>query len=422
MTVDTVNAESPFHQHVFLGEAHVQSERKTWTVIWLCGAMMCAEIVGGLLFGSIALVADGLHMSTHAGALLLAALAYTYARRHCADASFTFGTGKFGDLAGFTSAIILAMIALLIGYESVTRVLAPIQIHFAEAIPIACVGLAVNVASAWLLSGSDHHHGHSHGGSREHGQDETHVIPRASGELILEVFEDRVPPRFRLTSVNGDALPAHSTHITTVRPGGARHDFALTARSGYLESVEEIPEPHAFSALLTIDSDTYMIAFEEHEHEHEHGATGRDNNMRAAVIHVVADAAVSVLVIVGLLLARAFGWLWMDPLAGIIGACVIASWSYGLIRDTGAILLDRIPDRGLAGDLRRTIESDGSKVADLHLWRLGPGHLGAILSVCPTEPRSSEYYRAKLTRYPSLSHVTIEVQGQMIVAAQPARS
>src|ERR1700729_4180499 len=162
MTVLPMPLEAPVHHHIFLGEAHTQSERKTWTVIWLCGAMMCAEIAGGLLFGSIALVADGMHMSTHAGALLLAALAYTYARKHADDPDFTFGTGKFGDLAGFTSAIILAMIALLIGYESVSRILAPIPIHFAEAIPIACLGLAVNVASAWLLSGGDHHHHHGH--------------------------------------------------------------------------------------------------------------------------------------------------------------------------------------------------------------------------------------------------------------------
>src|SRR5271170_466351 len=146
------------HSHVFLGKGHERAERRSWAVIWLCGAMMAIEIIGGLLFGSIALVADGLHMSTHAGALLLAALAYRYARRHCDDRSFTFGTGKFGDLAGFTSAIVLAMIAVLIGYESVTRILAPIAIHFAEAIPIACVGLAVNIASAWLLSSGGHHH------------------------------------------------------------------------------------------------------------------------------------------------------------------------------------------------------------------------------------------------------------------------
>src|SRR5580698_6613057 len=160
MTSDPGTAAS-FHEHVFLGEHHAQSERKTWAVIWLCGAMMCIEIVGGLVFGSIALVADGLHMSTHAGALLLAAFAYTYARKHAHDQNFSFGTGKLGDLAGFTSAIILAMIALLIGYESVSRIFTPVAIHFAEAIPIACLGLAVNITSAWLLSGGGHdHHGH----------------------------------------------------------------------------------------------------------------------------------------------------------------------------------------------------------------------------------------------------------------------
>jgi Co/Zn/Cd efflux system component len=153
---DTISSKVPLqHSHSFLGAGHERSERKTWAVIWLCGAMMIAEIIGGMLFGSIALVADGMHMSTHAGALLLAALAYTYARKHADDPRFTFGTGKFGDLAGFTSAIILAMIALLIGYESIYRILNPVPIHFAEAIPIACLGLAVNVASAWLLSGAD---------------------------------------------------------------------------------------------------------------------------------------------------------------------------------------------------------------------------------------------------------------------------
>jgi DNA-binding FrmR family transcriptional regulator len=154
------------HSHIFLGEGHEKSERKTWAVIWLCGAMMIAKIVGGWLFGSIALVADGMHMSTHAGALLLAALAYRYSRRYANDPRFTCGTGKLGDLAGFTSAIILAMIALLIGYEAISRLFAPVPVHFAAAIPIACLGLAVNIASAWLLSGGDHHHGHSHG----HGQ------------------------------------------------------------------------------------------------------------------------------------------------------------------------------------------------------------------------------------------------------------
>ena len=278
-----------FHSHVFLGESHEKSEKKTWAVIWLCTAMMILEIVGGWMFGSVALVADGFHMSTHAGALLLAALAYTYARSHAGDPRFTFGTGKFGDLAGFTSAIILAMIALLIGYESIQRLLDPVPIRFAEAIPIAVLGLAVNVASAWLLSGGDHHHGHAHG-----------------------------------------------------------HDH----------------DDH------------------EDDHGHQHHAQGKvahDNNFRAAIVHVIADAAVSVLVIAGLLLARAFGWLWMDPLAGIVGALVIASWAATLIRDTGAILLDMNPDDHITEHLREAIEAEGDSLADLHLWRLGPGHLGAIL-------------------------------------------
>src|SRR5215469_31992 len=172
MSPKMINSESlvgaAFHSHVFLGEDHEKSERRTWAVIWLCSATMAAEIIGGWLFGSIALIADGLHMSTHAGALLLAALAYTYARRYADDPRFTFGTGKLGDLAGFTSAIILAMIALLICYESISRLFAPVVIHFAEAIPIAVLGLAVNVTSAWLLSAGDHH-GHSHGHGHGHG-------------------------------------------------------------------------------------------------------------------------------------------------------------------------------------------------------------------------------------------------------------
>jgi cation diffusion facilitator family transporter len=400
------------HNHVFLGEGHEKSERKTWAVIWLCGIMMVAEIIGGLLFGSIALVADGLHMSTHAGALLLAALAYTYARKHADNPAFTFGTGKLGDLAGFTSAIVLAMIALLIGYESVSRIFAPVPIHFAEAIPIACLGLAVNVASAWLLAGGEHHdhgHGHSHGHGHGHaheGQDhaEQHEIATAGGRVVLEVVEDAVPPRFRL---QGAALTAQASSIETLRPDGTKQLFAMADRGGFLESHDEIPEPHAFTATVKIGEQNYLVAFEEHEHAH--GSTARDNNMRAAVIHVIADAAVSVLVIAGLLLARAFGWLWMDPLAGIIGAFVIASWSYGLIRDTGAILLDMNPDKGMANRLREEVEADGDKLADLHLWRLGPGHLGAIISVVTSKQRDADYYRARLARFKSLSHLTIEI-------------
>jgi cation diffusion facilitator family transporter len=408
------STRTAFHSHVFLGEGHEKSERKTWAVIWLCGAMMVAEIVGGWLFGSIALIADGLHMSTHAGALLLAALAYAYARRYVNDPRFTFGTGKLGDLAGFTSAIILAMIALLIAYEAISRLFTPVPIHFAEVIPVACLGLAVNIASAWLLSGGDHHghsHGHSHGhdpAHAEHDHDESKRIATKYGDVILDVFEDGAPPRFRLHAESGPTFAAAAASIETIRPDGARQVFAFVDKGGFLESVEEIPEPHAFNANVKINGETYPAAFEEHEHAH--GAAARDNNMRAAVIHVVADAAVSVLVIVGLLLALTFGWLWMDPLAGIVGACVIASWSYGLIRDTGAILLDMNPDRRMADDVRRAIESEGDELGDLHLWRLGPGHLGAIVCVVTPNPRGESYYREKLARFEALSHLTIEVR------------
>ena len=308
------------HDHLFLGARHEQAERRTWMVIVLCTVMMIAEIVGGLLFGSIALVADGLHMSTHASALLLAALAYSFARRHARDQRFSFGTGKFGDLAGFTSAIILAMIALLIGYEAISRLVSPVAIRFNEAIPIAVLGLIVNVASVLLLSGGGHDHGHGLG---------------------------------------------HDA-------GG--HDDHRDAR------------------------------------ETAHHTAHRDNNMRAAIIHVLADAGVSLLVIVGLLLGRLFGWVWMDPVAGICGAVVIAAWSYGLIRDTGAILLDMNPDLNMGERMRAVLEVDGDRLTDLHLWRLGPGHLGAIVGVATTTLRGSDYYHRLLGRFSALSHVTVEVQ------------
>jgi cation diffusion facilitator family transporter len=310
------------HSHVFLGEAHAQNERRTWMVIALCSAMMVAEIVGGLLFGSIALVADGLHMSTHASALLLAALAYSFARRYAHDQRFSFGTGKLGDLAGFTSAIVLAMIALLIGYEAISRLVWPVPIGFDEAIPIALLGLAVNVASALLLGAGSHGPAHGH---------------------------------------------EHCAHAHEV---------------------------------------------DHEEHEHALGSAHRDNNMRAAVVHVLADAAVSVLVIVGLLLGRFLGWAWMDPVAGLCGTVVIAAWSYGLIRDTGAILLDMNPDRGMAERMRAVLEADGDRLTDLHLWRLGPGHLGAILSIATRQQRGPQYYQSLLGRFHDLSHVTVQVEQQ----------
>jgi cation diffusion facilitator family transporter len=400
------------HNHVFLGEGHERNERRIWMVIALCAFMMVAEIVGGLLFGSIALVADGLHMSTHASALLLAALAYSYARRHAQDERFSFGTGKFGDLAGYTSAIILAMIALLIGYEAVTRLIWPVVIHFDEAIPIAALGLAVNVASVLLLGGGrgpSRGHSHAGGAGHEHDHDKAHCLQTRAGPVTIEIFEDGVPPHFRLSCAGKD-LVADEVTIETVRSGGMSRAFAMTARGGHLESADDIPEPHAFTVRLSLDGGAEVHDVEFVEHEHAHGAAHRDNNMRAAVVHVLADAAVSVLVIVGLLLGRLLGWTWTDPVVGLVGAVVIAAWAYTLVRDTGGILLDMNPDRGMAERMRAMIETDGDQLTDLHLWRLGPGHLGAILSVATRWPRGPEYYQSLLRRFRSLSHVTVEVQ------------
>jgi len=406
------NTSTTAHSHVFLGEGHERNERRTWMVIALCSAMMVAEIIGGLLFGSIALVADGLHMSTHASALLLAALAYSYARRHANDARFSFGTGKLGDLAGFTSAIILAMIALLVGYEASIRFIWPVPIHYNEAIPIAVLGLIVNVASVLLLSGGGHHyeHGHARGhGDRDHAHDQAHVVETGAGALTLEIFEDGVPPRFRL-SCAGRELAGNDIAIETLRPNGARQVFVMASRAGYLESLDEIPEPHAFTACVVLGNERHDVTFAEHEHAQ--GSAHRDNNMRAAVVHVLADAAVSLLVIAGLLLGWLFGWTFMDPAVGLVGAIVIAAWAYTLIRDTGAILLDMNPDRGMAERMRAVIEADGDRLTDLHLWRLGPGHLGAILSVATRRQRGADYYQSLLRRFRALSHVTVQVQQQ----------
>jgi len=400
------------HSHVFLGEGHARNERRTWMVITLCTVMMIAEIIGGLFFGSIALVADGLHMSTHASALLLTAIAYSYARRHAEDERFSFGTGKLGDLAGFTSAVVLAMIAIFIGYEAASRLIWPVHIEFNEAIPIAVLGLAVNVASVLLLSGRRYGHAHDHGHShaaREHEHDQAHSLQTGAGPVIVEIFEAGVPPRFRLT-FPGRPAAAEGVSVETIRPNGERQVFAMAARGGYLESIDEIPEPHAFTVRLGLHggADVYSVDFEEHEHAR--GATARDNAMRSAIVHVLADAGVSVLVIVALVLGCLLGWSWLDPVVGLCGAIVIAAWSYSLIRDTGAVLLDMTPDRSMAERMRAIIETDGDRLTDLHLWRLGPGHLGAILSVATQRQRGPEYYQALLHRFRALSHVTVQVQ------------
>jgi len=297
------------HEHVFLGQDHARNERRSWAVVALCGAMMVAEIVGGLLWGSMALIADGLHMSTHAGALVIAAFAYAYARRHARDERFVFGTGKLGDLAAFSSALVLAMIALLIGYESIGRLIQPVPIAFDEAIPLAAVGLLVNLTSAWLLH-DDH-------------------------ELAHE------------------------------------HDEA-----------------------------------DEHHHHHHHA----DHNLRAAYVHVVADAAVSVLALIGLTAGRVLSWVWLDPVMGIVGMLVIANWSWNLIRASGAVLLDIQTDAGLAREITRRIEAErDDRVSDLHLWRVGPGHNAAVVSLVSDQPEPPAVYKARLAGVAGLSHITVEV-------------
>ncbi|PDT32995.1 cation transporter [Rhizobium sp. M10] len=314
------------HDHVFLGADHAVNERRVWLVIALTAVMMVAEITAGTAYGSMALVADGWHMSTHASALLISALAYLFARRQARNPRFTFGTGKLGDLAGFASAIILALIALLMAWESWLRLANPVPIGFAQAIAVAVVGLAVNLASAWLLAGGGHHaHGHHAHHHHHHG---------------------------------------HHDH------GDHTHDH----------------------------------------HAHDSHAKHGDNNIRAAYLHVIADALTSVLAIAALTLGSLYGWLWLDPIMGIVGGLVIANWSWSLMKSSGGVLLDVVPHgETLPVDIREAIETEEDRITDLHVWQVGPGHHAAIVAVLTSEPRDPAFYKARLSALSELSHVTVEV-------------
>jgi cation diffusion facilitator family transporter len=298
------------HEHVFLGATHVDNERRTWLVVALTAAMMVAEIIGGIIFGSMALLADGWHMSTHAAALAIAALAYQYARRHTHDSRFAFGTGKLGDLAAFASAVVLGLIAVLIAYESLVRLARPVPIAYNEAIAVALVGLVVNLACAWLLRDKHDH--------RHHPADDSHA----------------------------------------------------------------------------------------HGRKHHH----RDHNLRAAYLHVLADAVTSVLAIGGLTLALWFQWPWVDAVVGLVGAGVIAAWSYGLMRDAGRVLLDIVPDCNAQSAIRKRLEIDGDRISDLHLWQIGPGHRAAIVTIVTDRPQAPGAYKERLGGVAGLSHVTVEVE------------
>jgi cation diffusion facilitator family transporter len=351
------------HEHVFLGAQHERNERRTWAVIVLTTVMMVIEIGGGMMFKSMALLADGFHMSTHAGAMLIAAFAYTYARKHARDPRFSFGTGKVGELAAFASAIVLAVVSLLIGYESAIRLFNPVPIAFDEALPVAVLGLVVNIVSAWLLAGD---HGHVPGHSHAHGEHD---------------------------------------HLDHDHEQGRGHDHAHDHHAH---------DHHAHEHEHDHDH--------EHDHEHargfvpapghgrDHGHQHHDLNLRAAYVHVLADAAVSVLAIVGLLAGRQLGWVWMDPLMGIVGFVVIAKWSLDLLRAAGAVLLDMRPQEGLMKRITSRLEAGGDHVVDLHVWRLGPGHSAAVVSLVSTRPLSPAAYKTRLEDIRELSHVTIEVQ------------
>jgi len=297
--------------HVFLGQGHSRAEtRAKWAAI-VTAIFMVVEIICGLAYHSMALLADGAHMATHVGALGLAAGAYWLARRHSGSGRFTFGSGKFGDLAAFASAILLSVTALAVAVESVQRIMTPVGVQYGDALLIACIGLAVNLISALILKDSHNHSdGHSHG---------------------------------------------HS-----------------------------------------------------HGHAHSHG---HDNNMRAAYVHVLADAATSVLAIIALAAGYYFGLGVLDPISGLVGAFVIASWSYGLIRDSAMVLLDADADPGMSDEIRAFLEGElKARIPDLHLWRLGPGHRGLIVSLISPDAISAETVKASLrNRYPDLSHVTVEV-------------
>ena len=298
-------------EHGFLGTAHARHETRTRIVIGLTAAMMVGEIAAGMAFGSMALLADGWHMATHAGALGLAAFGYAYSRRYADDPRFSFGTGKVGDLAGFSSALILALIAGLMAYASVARLVAPEAIAFDEAIAVAALGLTVNLASAWLLGGHDHDHGH---------------------------------------------------------------------------------DDHAHAG---------------HDDAHHHRA---DHNIRSAYLHVLADTLTSVLAIVALVCGRVYGWTWLDPIMGVVGGIVIARWSLRLMRDTARVLLDYDPVPAVAIKIRQAIESrDDDRVADLHVWRVGPGHLAVILSVVTHGAATPADYKALIAPCVASRHVTVEV-------------
>lgn len=329
------------HDHTFGQEHPAAGERRTLVVVAITAVTMVVEIAAGLWTGSMALMADGIHMASHVLALGISAFAYIYARRHARDARFSFGTGKVNALGGFTGALLLAVVALGIGWESLSRLMAPGDIAFDEAILVAVLGLIVNAASVFILGG----HGHEHGGHDHHGHghhDHAHHD-------------------------HGHAHPGHHAHE---HHGHDHHDH----------------------------------------HEHEHGyAHHEDHNLRSAYLHVLADALTSVLAIGALLGAKYFGANWLDPVMGIVGAVLVANWSRGLLGSTTRVLLDHQAPEHVREEVREAIERGDDRVADLHVWSVGPGVHAAIISVVTHEPKPPEHYRGLIPTDLGIQHLSIEV-------------
>ncbi len=346
----TENMERWRHGHAYVGTAYAAAERRTRWVVALTAGMMVVEIVAGTVFGSMALLADGWHMATHAAALGVAAFAYAYARRHAANPRYSFGTGKVSALGGFASAVGLAVVALGVFVESAVRLTEPVAIRFDEAIAVTGVGLAVNLACAWILgAGHDHGDGAGHGAHHGHDHDDHH---------------------------------GHDDHDHD-------HDHGAHGHHGH----------HA-----------------HHGHHTPAAAAGRgadehrDHNLRGAYLHVMADALTSVLALAALTAGKYLGWAWMDPVMGLVGAVLIARWSMGLLRDTKAVLLDAEVSGDRQSAIRGLVERESEdRVADLHVWRVGPRHYAAILSVVTHEDREPEHYKRLLSGHEDLVHVTVEV-------------
>lgn len=351
------------HSHEFSSQNR-DGEKNTRYVLYLTVITMVAEIAAGTIYGSMALLADGWHMGTHAAAFMITLFAYSYARKHANDPAFAFGTGKVSVLGGYTSAIALGLVALVMLIESGMRLISPEQIHFNEAIFVAVIGLSVNVLSVFLLK--DHHthdHGHGHGHSHAHDHQDDHKDEHAHAHHNCQAH-------------------THDSHA---------HD-----ESHHDHSHCQHKQDHQHAA--------------EHEHKSQKAHGGHDHNLRAAYFHVLADALTSVLAIAALLFGKYMGLTWLDPIMGIVGAVIISRWSWGLIQQTSPILLDGGVKASLQRKVTQTIEAvTDHQVADLHLWRVSADHHAIMVSIVSHSPKDVSYFNQLLSQFPELAHITIEL-------------